>query len=217
MRLLLIHSDYIEYEAQKQTPMAEQNPILRDSLEDGLVAFCAVEEADIEDLEGVIRQAVEEIAETARKVHADRVMIYPYAHLSSELAPPDVAVAALKAIEEGLSGRDGLMVKRAPFGWYKAFKLACKGHPLSELSRTILPSEEAKKEAYLYLPQLQDDAASLTSKVQQLQRRLIATVEQAEKGRVSTKAAPAGGGDVPAGIDPETWKHMPEDKKKLFR
>jgi len=78
-------------------------------------------------------------------------------------------------------------------------------------------AEEAKKEAYLYLPQLQDDAASLTSKVQQLQRRLIATVEQAEKGRVSTKAAPAGGGDVPAGIDPETWKHMPEDKKKLFR
>ncbi|RPJ54170.1 MAG: threonine--tRNA ligase [Methanobacteriota archaeon] len=146
MRLLLIHSDYIEYEAQKQTPMAEQNPILRDSLEDGLVAFCAVEEADIEDLEGVIRQAVEEIAETARKVHADRVMIYPYAHLSSELAPPDVAVAALKAIEEGLSGRDGLSVKRAPFGWYKAFRLACKGHPLSELSRTILPSEEAKKE-----------------------------------------------------------------------
>ena len=25
------------------------------------------------------------------------------------------------------------------------------------------------------------------------------------------------GDDVPAGIDPETWKHMPEDKKKLFR
>jgi hypothetical protein len=53
--------------------------------------------------------------------------------------------------------------------------------------------EEAKKEAYLYLPQLQDDATSLTSKVQQLQRRLIATVEQAEKGRVSTKEKPTEG------------------------
>ena len=28
---------------------------------------------------------------------------------------------------------------RSPFGWYKAFKLSCKGHPLSELSREIRP------------------------------------------------------------------------------
>jgi threonyl-tRNA synthetase len=28
-------------------------------------------------------------------------------------------------------------VSRAPFGWYKAFKISCKGHPLSELSREI--------------------------------------------------------------------------------
>jgi threonyl-tRNA synthetase len=35
----------------------------------------------------------------------------------------------------------GFSVKRAPFGWYKAFKLHCKGHPLSELSKTILPGE----------------------------------------------------------------------------
>jgi len=36
-------------------------------------------------------------------------------------------------------------VKRAPFGWYKAFRLSCKGHPLSELSKTIVPSEEGGK------------------------------------------------------------------------
>ena len=28
-------------------------------------------------------------------------------------------------------------IKRSPFGWYKAFKLSCKGHPLSELAREI--------------------------------------------------------------------------------
>src|SRR5690606_36270291 len=28
-------------------------------------------------------------------------------------------------------------VHRVPFGWYKAFKISCKGHPLSELSREI--------------------------------------------------------------------------------
>ncbi|MBI4983483.1 hypothetical protein HZC32_02465, partial [Candidatus Woesearchaeota archaeon] len=28
-------------------------------------------------------------------------------------------------------------VTRAPFGWYKAFNISCKGHPLSELSRSF--------------------------------------------------------------------------------
>jgi threonyl-tRNA synthetase len=145
MRLLLIHSDYIEYEALKQTPMAENGAILKDSLNEGLVAFCAVEEQDREDLDDVVRQAIEEIVTVARKVNTDRVMLYPYAHLSSELAPPEVAVAALQAIEKGLAESAGMTVKRAPFGWYKAFRLSCKGHPLSELSRTILPGGAAEK------------------------------------------------------------------------
>jgi len=35
-------------------------------------------------------------------------------------------------------------VKRSPFGWYKAFTISCKGHPLSELSREIIPGKEKK-------------------------------------------------------------------------
>ncbi|EMR74946.1 threonyl-tRNA synthetase [Thermoplasmatales archaeon SCGC AB-540-F20] len=35
-------------------------------------------------------------------------------------------------------------VKRSPFGWYKAFRISCKGHPLSELSREIVPEEETE-------------------------------------------------------------------------
>jgi threonyl-tRNA synthetase len=31
----------------------------------------------------------------------------------------------------------GFEVHRLPFGWYKSFRISCKGHPLSELSRTI--------------------------------------------------------------------------------
>jgi len=44
-------------------------------------------------------------------------------------------------IENELKQKD-LNVKRAPFGWYKAFKISCKGHPLSELSREIVPIEK---------------------------------------------------------------------------
>jgi threonyl-tRNA synthetase len=37
-------------------------------------------------------------------------------------------------------------VTRAPFGWYKAFDIKCKGHPLSELSRTIVMKDAVKVE-----------------------------------------------------------------------
>ena len=74
MRLLLIHSDYIEYEAQKETPVAESGAVLKDALEEALVVFCAVEESDTQDLDDVIRQAADEIAASAQRVNAKSIM-----------------------------------------------------------------------------------------------------------------------------------------------
>lgn len=147
MRLLLIHSDYIEYEAKKKTKMAEEASVLADKETEALTAFCAVESIDEEDLEGVILQGIAEIKKTAGQVNVTKVVVYPYAHLSSDLSSPETAVRVLSALKEGLEA-DGFAVKRAPFGWYKSFKISCKGHPLSELSRTIIPGEEGavKKE-----------------------------------------------------------------------
>ncbi|MGB7787194.1 threonine--tRNA ligase [Methanoregula sp.] len=146
MRLLLIHSDYIEYEAKKKTKMAEEGAVLADREEDALTVFCAVESIDEEDLEGVILQGIDEIRKTSGQVKADKIVLYPYAHLSSDLASPETAIAVLNALKTGLEA-EGFAVKRAPFGWYKSFKLSCKGHPLSELSKTIVPGEiTVKKE-----------------------------------------------------------------------
>jgi len=149
MRLLLIHSDHIQYEARKKTKLAEADAVLGDALDEALTVFCAVESVDEENVDDVVRQAVDEVVQTAETLGVTNIMIYPYAHLSSELASPETAVAALKAIEAALKEREGLTIKRAPFGWYKAFTVSCKGHPLSELSRTILPggaATSAKKE-----------------------------------------------------------------------
>jgi threonyl-tRNA synthetase len=141
MRLLLIHSDFIEYEAKKKTRMAEEGAILKDSQKETLIVFCAVESVDEDDVNGVIAQAADEVRKTAAQLAVKNVMLYPYAHLSSDLANPDVAVAVLKALEREL--KVDFEVKRAPFGWYKSFSLSCKGHPLSELSKTIVPGEGA--------------------------------------------------------------------------
>ncbi len=132
---------------KQRTPVAEEVPAEQRSgrLEEVLVVFTAAEEEDGSNIEGVSKNAAREIAEVARKVEAKRVALYPYAHLSSSLAPPKVAVKLLDATRDTLREL-GLEVHRLPFGWYKAFKLSCKGHPLSELSRTIT-AEAAEAEA----------------------------------------------------------------------
>jgi len=144
MRLLLIHSDYIEYEAKKKTKMAEECTVLSDREEEALTVFCAVESIDEEDLEGVVLQAIAEVKKTAGQVNVNKIVVYPYAHLSSDLSSPETAVKVLNALKEGLEA-EGFAVKRAPFGWYKSFKLSCKGHPLSELSKTIVPGDTPVK------------------------------------------------------------------------
>jgi len=136
--MLLIHADYLEFEAKQPTPMAEEVPAELKSgmVDEALVAFIAVEEEDEADQAVVAGNAAREIAEVCKKVEARRVVLYPYAHLSSSLAPPATAIKVLDTTRDKLRA-EGFDALRLPFGWYKAFKLSCKGHPLSELSRTI--------------------------------------------------------------------------------
>jgi threonyl-tRNA synthetase len=142
MRILFIHADQMEYRATGKTPYAEEVPEddLKAAFQDVLVCFVSAEERDEDNVEAVASQAAEEILDVAEKVKERRVLLYPYAHLSSSLARPPKAKEILERLEEEVRGR-GLDVHRSPFGWYKAFHIACKGHPLSELSREIVVEE----------------------------------------------------------------------------
>ncbi len=137
MQLLLIHSDFIEFEAKRPTKMAEvvEESAKKGRLEEALCAFIAVEKFDEDDPDAVIAEGVKQIADVAGQVKAHRIMIYPYAHLSPNLSSPATAIKILTGMAETLSGDYEVM--RAPFGWYKSFTISCKGHPLSELSRSI--------------------------------------------------------------------------------
>ncbi len=145
MQLLLIHSDFIEYEVKKSTPVAEQitDDLKSGRMEDALTAFVAVEKTDEANTQDAVNKAVDSIVKVAGQVKASRIMLYPYAHLSSNLSSPKVAVEVLQALETALKAKE-FEVKRAPFGWYKAFTIKCKGHPLSELSRSIKPEGTAE-------------------------------------------------------------------------
>lgn len=137
MQLLLIHSDFIEFEAKRPTKMAEvvEESAKKGRMEEALCAFIAVEKFDEDDPDAVIAEGAKQVADVAGQVKASRIMIYPYAHLSPNLSSPATAIKILTGMAETLSGNYEVM--RAPFGWYKSFTISCKGHPLSELSRSI--------------------------------------------------------------------------------
>jgi len=147
MKILALHADFIEFEAKKKAIKdAEEIPEKEGKVrvEECLVIFSAVEKRDEEDLKKVIDIYVKEIKDIATQVKAKNIVLYPYAHLSSSLAAPKIAEEALKEAEKIFSKEKEYHITRAPFGWYKSFNVACKGHPLSELSRSFSthPEEE---------------------------------------------------------------------------
>ncbi|MEM3627321.1 MAG: threonine--tRNA ligase [Candidatus Bathyarchaeia archaeon] len=144
MRILQLHSNFIEYKPiQKEIEMAEEAEKKEIRLEEIVVMFTAVEEGD--NLT-VARNAIEEARGFLEKLGANRILIYPYAHLSNRLAKPMEALKVIRAME-AYAKEKGIETYRAPFGWNKQFTISIKGHPLAEQSRVILPAEiEEKRE-----------------------------------------------------------------------
>jgi len=141
VKILTIHSDYLEFEPKKKAiPSAEEWTTGKKRIEECLVVFTAVEKGDEKDSEQASRNLANEAKKVADEVKTERIVLYPYAHLSSNLASSAPALKILKEAESELS-KLGFDVYRAPFGWYKAFEIRCKGHPLSELSREFGPEK----------------------------------------------------------------------------
>jgi threonyl-tRNA synthetase len=149
MRLLLIHADRFEYETREKAvkePEALDESHKRGVLENGLVVFSTIEKIDEQEPEQIAANAASSIEEVLGWLKTKKVMVYPYAHLSTNLASREPAISILKALEEKLAQK-GYEVSRSPFGWYKTFTIAAKGHPLSELSRTITADTKSRQSA----------------------------------------------------------------------
>ena len=140
MQLLFIHSDHLAFETREQAgpdDLAETEGVPMDGrMEECVTAFISVESDDEADLDGVVANATTELQDVTGQLNTNRVVLYPYAHLSDDLAGPDAAKQVLQDLESKLEA-EGYEILRAPFGWYKSFEVSCKGHPLSELSRHV--------------------------------------------------------------------------------
>ena len=82
MRLLQLHTDFIEYEPiSEELNDAEKNILkLKIRLENLIVVFVSVEKGDNKI---TIEKAIEEIKSYSENLKVDRLLIYPYSHLSS--------------------------------------------------------------------------------------------------------------------------------------
>lgn len=138
MKTLNLHCDYINFKGLKPAlkTIEEICPgqVLDGEAKDCLVIMIAVEKGD--NATESVEKLVSNVKDIAGQVGAKNVVLYPYAHLSSNLGKIDVAIEIMKKAHEELSKE--IEVVSAPFGYYKSFELKVKGHPLSELSREIV-------------------------------------------------------------------------------
>ena len=140
MRILQLHCDSIEYTpTKKEIKSAEEieNPDTQ-RLEELVVVFVAIEDGDDS---SVAQNAINQIKNSMEKIGCKKLLLYPYAHLSSNLAKPSVAISLLKEMEDGASE---LEVSHSPFGWTKSYKIQVKGHPLAESSKVVTKDSDSK-------------------------------------------------------------------------
>lgn len=141
MRILQLHCDSIEYTpTKKEIKTAEEN-VSTDTihLDELVVAFVAIEK---EDDSSVAQDAISQIKNSMEKIGCKKLLLYPYAHLSSNLASPSIAISLLKEMEESAQDLD---VSHSPFGWTKSYKIQVKGHPLAESSKVITKQTDGTK------------------------------------------------------------------------
>jgi threonyl-tRNA synthetase len=136
MRVLQLHAEFFEYEPvtrEIEEEFADQD-VSRDKVrfQDLVVTLVAIEEGD--DI-AIVKIAAHDIKRYMQGIKNNKLLIYPYSHLSSNLASPQHALEIMNMMKEETMKED-IEVDRAPFGWTKSFSVKVKAHPLAENFRT---------------------------------------------------------------------------------
>jgi threonyl-tRNA synthetase len=136
MRILQLHTNFIKYKPiEKELPQAEKKKKNEVNIEEVVVLFTSVEEGDNSQ---VSQKAINEVRAFLGKLKVNKILIYPFAHLSSNLSKPQEAFKIIREMED-YAKQKGIETYRAPFGWNKQFTVSIKGHPLAEQARTYTP------------------------------------------------------------------------------
>ncbi len=139
MRILQLDVDKIEY-----TPIEPEIKTYDDaekktvSIENALVLLVSIERGDDE---SIASKAISDAADFSKKLKRNKIVIYPFAHLSSELE----GLGRARELIHVMKGSADTLFEEAyaaPFGWNKKLSLDIKGHPLAEMSRSYSNKEK---------------------------------------------------------------------------
>src|SRR3989304_4305627 len=105
MRILFIHADRIEYEVRDRAikDADEVDAAHRSAaVDEALVCFATGEERDEANAGEIAVRAAREVDDVASQVKTKRIVLYPYAHLSSSLGAPGPSRAILSNLAANL-------------------------------------------------------------------------------------------------------------------
>ncbi len=176
MKTLNLHVDYIKFKplkkALKSIAELSEDEKQEKEIKEALVVLTAVEKSD-SDVKKVVAEFVKNIKDISKQIKTKNIVLYPYAHLSSNLGSPEIAMKILNETAKKL--KKEFKVVQAPFGYYKTFELKVKGHPLSELSREIIVQGNEIQDKYNFKQLLKEISKSKldSSKLKENDHRIL--------------------------------------------
>ena len=118
MKILFLHVDYIKFKplkkALKNIDSLSEKEKKGNEVKDALAVLTAVEKSD-SNINNIVEKFIENIKEISDKIKTKKIVLYPYAHLSSNLANPEIAIKVLEKREKEL--KKDFEVVKAPFGY----------------------------------------------------------------------------------------------------
>lgn len=141
MKMLLWHVKHLSYKDRRHSNRPKEiSSIIQNksesSFNNSLLTFLCIEEGDVKDYVDV---AAEEIIKLVNIIRSKKsVVIIPFAHLSSKLAKPTIALKLITDLVNKLQMK-GFDAVSTTFGYHKDFQISFKGfgHPASVVFRSI--------------------------------------------------------------------------------
>ena len=141
MKILQLDVESISYEMIKpEGKYYEQTDEKEVTVKDTAVLMISVEKGDTTQ---TAEAAFKEIKGSLAQMKRQNVVIYPFAHLSSDLSDPKTAMEMIDQLAKMFS--EHFNVKKAPFGWNKKWSVVMKGHPMAEQLKSYYSDGTSKK------------------------------------------------------------------------
>jgi threonyl-tRNA synthetase len=135
MKVLLLDVESIGYELVKpEASIYEDSDEKSVKVEDAIVMMLSVEK---DDDESTADKAFADVRKVMAQLKRTNLVVYPYAHLSNDLADPKSAMQIIDKIYRDAQSDKTIQARKAPFGWNKKWNIQMKGHPLAEQMRNF--------------------------------------------------------------------------------